>query len=783
MEIELINFRCHSNYKITLPEKGLTLLKAKSGSGKTSLVMGIIFCLFGKGKKVVKIGQKSATVTIKFKGFTIKRISSPKELFVYNLIGDKFENDEAQSIIYNQILKCNSSEEFIQSSYAEQNAYNSIINMTPTVRLEFIQNLTCIDNFHKKFKKTLIDYQSQISAQMAQLQGSIDATKKSMEMFKIENPDENLTLQSVENEMIDNNVILAELNKNKKILEQHKQDLIKKIDQIKNQLKTFKSSTEEIKHLSDLQLKTEKEIEELYYDEEIIDELDKKINYLQLKQKLDNSTQELKEFNDKIVKELDELYDSPDFIDVEDYNKLVLQVKNQKKIKEDHEQIKKQINSNEEKLKEQNQKLKKMNVDPEINLQDLKNEIEQLSIDFHKAELSSKSLKCSWCEKSLILQNDKLIKFDGSNVSVNPQEIKKTLKMKQDLFETLPIILKTIEECTKIKELLILPDINFIESTQVLEKRIEKNNSIYSKIDYREDETNFSSQRNKMEQEIKNVTDKLKLLTPQESNDSIDELKKLLFNETSKKVLNDSLNSSLKQMMSKIVDLKIKNVKNNYDELENELNSFETSFHETELEIKNNQQEIDKSTEKKIIINSKFDIVKFNDLKISLDNDRKVYHELNKENVNVTKLLSLIKKAEIYSLENAVNRINDGAVIYLQQLFEDPIEVKIKSEKIDIHTKEPKTQISPYITFKGNEFDNVDVLSGGEKQRVELAFLLSMNDIIGSSMIILDECLNNLDCEINMKTLNFLKDNSINKLILVISHEAVDGVFDHVINI
>jgi ABC-type Mn2+/Zn2+ transport system ATPase subunit len=86
------------------------------------------------------------------------------------------------------------------------------------------------------------------------------------------------------------------------------------------------------------------------------------------------------------------------------------------------------------------------------------------------------------------------------------------------------------------------------------------------------------------------------------------------------------------------------------------------------------------------------------------------------------------------------------------------------------------------VRYKGDE-SSMDDLSGGETQRVELAFLLAVNDMIGSPMILLDECLNNLDAEINMDVLSQLRDLSGGKIILVISHEAVEGVFDEIVTL
>lgn len=85
------------------------------------------------------------------------------------------------------------------------------------------------------------------------------------------------------------------------------------------------------------------------------------------------------------------------------------------------------------------------------------------------------------------------------------------------------------------------------------------------------------------------------------------------------------------------------------------------------------------------------------------------------------------------------------------------------------------------IKYKGYTYTSFDELSGGETQLCELAFMLAVNDMVNSPLLFLDECLNNLDEEINAEMLEYLREFSENKLTLVVSHEAVTGIFDRVI--
>jgi DNA repair protein SbcC/Rad50 len=139
------------------------------------------------------------------------------------------------------------------------------------------------------------------------------------------------------------------------------------------------------------------------------------------------------------------------------------------------------------------------------------------------------------------------------------------------------------------------------------------------------------------------------------------------------------------------------------------------------------------------------------------------------------------KEAEILAMEKTIESINEHAKYYLKELFEDPISVRLENTKTTTRG-DIRTQMNTVVRYKGED-SSMDDLSGGETQRVELAFLLAVNDMIGSNMILLDECLNNLDAEINMEVLSQLRDLSEGKMILVISHEAVEGVFDEIVTL
>ncbi len=134
-------------------------------------------------------------------------------------------------------------------------------------------------------------------------------------------------------------------------------------------------------------------------------------------------------------------------------------------------------------------------------------------------------------------------------------------------------------------------------------------------------------------------------------------------------------------------------------------------------------------------------------------------------------------EAEILALEKTIEEINQHAQVYLSHMvFKDSIAVRLENVKDD--GKKIKAQMHTVVDYGGERYSDIDEISGGEWQRCELAFMLSVNNLVGGAVLMLDECLNNLDPAINFEIINYLKDLCSDRLILVISHECVQGPFD-----
>src|SRR5437870_12109332 len=84
------------------------------------------------------------------------------------------------------------------------------------------------------------------------------------------------------------------------------------------------------------------------------------------------------------------------------------------------------------------------------------------------------------------------------------------------------------------------------------------------------------------------------------------------------------------------------------------------------------------------------------------------------------------------------------------------IRIKNLTKKGDLAVK---PSINVEVNKEGNEYyDDIEELCAGERQRCDLAFLFGVNDMVGSDIILLDECFNHLDNDIKMEILNYMHD-------------------------
>lgn len=314
--IILDNIRSYEHQEIIFPE-GSVLLSGDIGSGKTSVLLGIEFALFGlqpgqKGSSILRNGQVQGGVTIEFevddkiivlertlkKGKTISQ-----DYCSISIDGDKKEISVTE--LKNKVLELlNYPREFSKKQnllykftvYTPQEEMKQIILEDSETRINTLRHVFGID----KYKK-ILENASVLIAKVREEKKIKDAVTSNLEQDKLD-------IISKEKELSDKsmNVLLFEKDlilktEKRKTIQEEKENISKKIDekyklqQEVEKTKLFKSTKEDTVYNNSrliTQLKAQiQELKDLNFDEKEITELEKQNTAIKVKK------QELNEKN------------------------------------------------------------------------------------------------------------------------------------------------------------------------------------------------------------------------------------------------------------------------------------------------------------------------------------------------------------------------------------------------------------------------------------------------------------------------------------------------------
>lgn len=168
--------------------------------------------------------------------------------------------------------------------------------------------------------------------------------------------------------------------------------------------------------------------------------------------------------------------------------------------------------------------------------------------------------------------------------------------------------------------------------------------------------------------------------------------------------------------------------------------------------------------------------------KLNLENDNKKLELALKLLENIETLKSLIEVAQNKSLKSLITIINKQVSEFCSCFFNDDIIVKFEEFKQIQSTKIIKPLINLTVIHKGIPM-KINNLSSGEYARVKLAVDLIIYKLINTKCpLLLDEETANLDSEISTQIYNKIISQFSDKTILIIAHQAIEGIFNNVMN-
>ena len=173
---------------------------------------------------------------------------------------------------------------------------------------------------------------------------------------------------------------------------------------------------------------------------------------------------------------------------------------------------------------------------------------------------------------------------------------------------------------------------------------------------------------------------------------------------------------------------------------------------------------------------------KFTDLSIAIQRSKDVKEYAMEELKCCEKLQYFIKDAETRSIHQFIDSLNKHASLYIEDFFlDEDIRVDLVTNK-ELKSGKDKLGLFFDVSYKTVKGD-IDFLSGGQRDRVNLAFTLAFSELVQNQMLLLDECISSLDSETSDTVVETLKEKYKGKLVMCVAHQVNTGVFDQVVNV
>jgi len=740
MKLQLNNFKCWEDASFDLGKEGHTLISSASGTGKSSIFSAIIFALSGDGKKVVMYGKIKCKVVFEYKDYIITRTKSPNKLLLRcnNEPEKEWKNQEAQDIINDRFGVL-----FTTLGIVKQKAENSFISMTPSTKLEFLEKFAFEGVDLKKIKENI---KHEISKRKEQLQDTITRLSTTENILKnSERPD------LIKKPIGYTTDIVKETKANIICLEENVSDLEETVEEAKEAIITMNKLQLKVQHKNAMieMFKTEQMTINVISKEQAESkksQLDDIINYekfLEMKKRLETEEENHKNYVNEKIKEIEsELWQQGSKKDIEK------KLEDLQKLKDNKDQLKQ--------LKDE------YDSDHHITL------LEQMMNE------TMRYVNCPSCLSKFILYEDGTTKANNVCLEENKDNHSNRLSLTElseikKKIQTYDILQQQIKNLTD-----IISEYKHVLQIDDVKKEIYNVKKLLSHYYFLEKKLVELKSGKEPQSIIKLRLEIIKMNVKKIDTSTKDELIITLHTNKTNKKRYESISENI-QKEQKNLDDTIRKL----DTLKNcNVIDYTSTLDEKRRELSNLKTRLTKYVEYSHYTNQKTEINRL-ETDIKSLTKQKIIDNDNLSSILVFK--DKVSEAQSITIENVIDRINTLTANYIYPFFDGDMSVSLTSWTRIKTTKNIKPQIDLVIVNRGDLTD-FSSLSGGEQDRISLAFSLSLADMFHLPFIMLDEATSSLDNELTEKVLTTIRENYNNQT-LFIAHQLTTGHFNKILNI
>lgn len=802
LRINIENFGKHEKAAFTFPERGMIRIDGKNGQGKSTLLNALCFALYGKpNKEIVTQGKRKTKVCLDYMEMQITRSTDPKRL-VLIFMDETYEDEAAQNVI--DVNMGMNWSEFELTSYIDQWKSISLLKLSPAHKLRFFEKISGGNESAELLDKT--------KAVVTDAQKKVDAlTSKIAFLTK-----QVLKKQRAVDKLPETNLDLDVLKSQRCQVDAAIQDCKRSIETIQEELTSLRNAKCVEEKLVSLEkqrielLKTTqgaKGVDPNTKDESLADmstrlqDIERRLSDMK-RDKADY--QRLCFFESEVQKYLSEQQESlasdEKRLASYDIKKLLSREKELETaqthlavmtVRRDEQQVcKRNARKSIKRLKrwlgseQVSRKLDKFKItDVRLKgihaiasqLQSLTNDI-SLQIDVIKRDNEWALFSCPACETKLSYNETEVVEVQSFEESEAKVEVARSrcesLRRKE---EEIKAILTTIgeikEQYEEAEAILKQEDVILARDSSAELKEVRAMltsvNTLKESIDKKRKSIEIKEIPSRIAEELAKC-------------DGISFDKKLYVELKEQHVIvskHCALLDKIEEERKRFERLgrdpsKLKDTEQRFEEMTTKYNDLCVESGRITGEIEKSYAQI-RRTEIQQEIET---------LENKIDRLNVRLEKVNARLSGGVGFQESIKEAKVGAIQSMIDTVNISAGQYISQFTEEDISVEVEAWKTS-RTGDVRPLMNVKVRHENTDHTDIRKIGGGLAQRCELAFLLAVSDSMRGQLLLLDECFNFVDQEAHVRMLKDLKRVCQDKLVVVISHEANNGCFDHVVNL